>query len=198
MRMKMFILLAAVITGAAHAESADRVRLGMQVGYGIEQADLFGSGRSSNTRLLMFQPQVSVALKRTAGQPVVELVNELTFADSLRPCQKLIMSANDGFRFHIHPTSRMGEYLELGAGIGSSALHADPAEQRSRSDLPFRQLNGWLQYHLQVGAGIRVNIGGSRVHIGYRLTHFSNNETTRPNLGLNLNTMVVNWQSPAF
>ncbi len=178
-----------------------RVRVGLQAAFAMEQGNFLGSGPSSHTRLFMLQPQLSVAVVRKDKQPVLELINELTVAKSVRPLNRLIVSLNEGLRFHVYPTRKIGGYLELGAGIGTSALHTDPSIPRNhedRQDQPFRQLDGWLQFHLQIGAGLRVSVPQGSLHAGYRMTHFSNNGTQLPNLGLNLHTVLIGYTTRPF
>jgi hypothetical protein len=185
--MRFVAFFVAVLFGLTHSASAQtpRTRVGAQVGLAFEQP--MTEGPASNVRLALFQPQMSVALiGRQAPYPILAWFSEITIAESLQPSRRLILAANQGFRLGLAPRAAVGPYLEFGAGIGSSALHA-PA---------IRELDGWLQYHLQAGYGLRINVGKDSLRLGYRFTHFSNHGTTLPNYGLNLHMVLIGYEHP--
>lgn len=185
--MRLVVFSAMVLLGTSHPGFTEppRTRVGAQAGFAFEQPMI--DGRASNVRLAMFQPQMSVGLiGRNAPYPTLAWFSEITVAESLQPSRRLIVAADQGFRLGSTPHAPVGLYLELGVGVGSSALHA-PA---------IRELDGWLQYHLQAGYGVRVNVGKDTLRLGYRFTHFSNHGTTLPNYGLNLHTVLIGFEHP--
>ena len=178
-------LLAFVVVGTMVPEvsAQGRASVGGQFALMREQGDVFGSGPSGGVTISLLQGQIGFSLVRSGALPRLQLLNELVIGESIRPRDKFILGLDETFRLHLRPDRHVGWYMEVGAGISSVARKV-------------KNLDGSLQYMLHVGAGLRVNGGPGFVTVGYRFSHFSNNGTTPPNLGLNLHTVVAGYTLP--
>jgi len=157
------------------------LKLGVELGYAHQQ-ELFNSGPSTGVQLTIAHFQFIPTLWVRPGRPLrtVELVNEVDLMQSIKPGSRFIVGMSDVFRFGFPVSPAWTIYGDIGAGI-------------SQSGLRIRENDGRMQYLLQTGGGVKRCRSEERRCwlMGYRLVHFSNNNTSLPNYGLNLHGAFV-------
>jgi hypothetical protein len=169
-------LIAVLASPVPQASAADRLQVGGTLGLAFEQ-EMFGSGRPSGVILGTGELLLGAGLVMKSGHPRLQALSGLMAGQSFRPNSRFLVGGVTTVRLHLRPERRFGGYLEAGAGVTSSALQV-------------RELDGWMQYYLHGGGGVRWVRGDTSLLLGYRLTHLSNHGTTRHNPGLNMHAAV--------
>lgn len=177
--LRRAILTGLFFTYPAVIYANDTVRWGLEAGWAIEQP--FSDANPSRVQLAILHGQSLIRLSHSGVHERLELINEVSVIESLYPSKRLIFGPSELLRSTLG-SGHVCPFIDIGAGIASSALH-DPV---------VHEMSGWLQYQLQVGAGVKLRReSGRRLLLEYRFTHFSNNDTMWPNRGLNLHTAIV-------
>ena len=191
-------MMAALVTGAlwlalgaagrANAFEAERgfakgtKILGLQANGGV-QSNIQHESQTSGLDFIGFQPRFSYLPFEPFGsrwyKAAVEPGVEGWVQHYMHPDAAVAGGMKASLRLHAIGLGRLIPYLEGTAGAGGTNL--DVRESRSR-----------FTFIVEVGAGASVFVApGVALNAGYRLQHFSNGNTSRPNRGYNANTGVL-------
>ena len=172
-------LLAATCLLAAASASAQQwpgpVSVGLDAGFMREQALPSIRCICSRVEILALHVQVMNRFDGGKGPEQFQLMNEVTIAQSVHPGSRLILGLGIGGRKTFGSgTHRMRPFAEATVGIASYSLR-----------IP--ETTGRMQYKIAVAIGVKLG----KLDFKYGVTHFSNQNTARPNLGINLHMFEV-------
>lgn len=177
--MKKTVFLSVAMLVVSDARTSLAQTFGADIGY-AHQVEMLGHRQDTGkVKLAVAHLQMSGAVL-----PHLDLMFEWQFAQSipteLHPSSRFIAGLNSLARFKTDVGKNRVAFFDAGVGISSLGIRV-------------RELNGYLQYTLQAGAGMEVRPAKKRV--GYfaqvRWTHFSNNDIAMPNEGLNFVALLV-------
>jgi lipid A 3-O-deacylase PagL len=181
--LRSLVLLVLVVVSVLPAMARERrVKIGVELGYAHQHEAYTPGHPASGVQLAIAHLQFIPTLWDRPGKSLrsVELINEIDLMQSVKPNSRFIMGVSEVFRFNFPVSPVWTFYTDFGLGIASSALR-----------IP--ENNGWMQYQLQGGVGVKKCTGEKQVCLltQYRYIHLSNNETTKPNRGLNMHGAFV-------
>jgi hypothetical protein len=184
MRAFTILLLGTCLSAAvsAYADQVQPVSFGFEVGLAW-QHQMFDryAGQYVPSHVLLGTAYLQVITRFDGDGPEhFQLVNELTLAQSIRPGSRFIMGLSEVGRYTFGRQRPARFFVDAGAGICSYGLR-------------IRETTGWMQYQLQFGAGIKYRLPESDTTwiVGYRGIHYSDHNTSNPNIGLNLHSLYV-------
>ena len=152
---------------------------GAEVGYGFQQP--YGTTPPSHVRMAFVHLQTIPTLAgSTEHGTSFQWIGELTLGQSIHPGSRFVVGISGVPRLNVHLAGRLGAFWDAGAGVSSFGLRKIP------------ETKGWMQYKLESGIGVRWRWSESMTLLArYSMIHFSNNDTSKPNRGLNLHTILV-------
>lgn len=114
--------------------------------------------------------------------PNFDLMNEMTVGRLENPVHGYIIGINEVGRVSFSGARKSSFFADIGFGVNYFGPHKGVPE-----------VTGPMQFSIVMGAGYRFNPKNKPVAytFSYRVTHFSNAETMKPNVGLNLHTVSI-------
>jgi hypothetical protein len=177
--MRIWLLVILILGVASSALADDKIRFGFDTG--IARQHSVNEAQQSRVTMFFVHGQIIGILKNPSEQGFsVALMVEPTIAQTMYPDKAIVFGINTMPRIMWGGSGRLRYFINSGAGINSFGL-----------SIP--ELTGKMQFTLQFGGGIMFRKLGEHkaLTLEYRVTHFSNANTSKPNHGINLHTLLL-------